>query len=95
MMLTTLVFLELSTVFGSISYPILLHKLNSVDNSPETTKWFENYVTLGQSSIGFTQALPVTITHSVPQGAILLPLLSAFIRSTFSAGSVSFIVLCG
>ena len=54
MMLTTLVFLELSTVFDSISYPILLHKLNSVDNSPETTKWFENYVTLGQSSIGFT-----------------------------------------
>ena len=62
-MLTTLVLLALSKVFDSISYPILLHKLNSVDNSPETTKWFENYVTLGQSSIGFTQALPVTITQ--------------------------------
>ena len=30
-MLTKLGFLELSKVFDSISYPILLHKLNSVD----------------------------------------------------------------
>lgn len=66
MMLATLVFLELSKVFDSTSYLILLHKLNSVVNSPETKKSFESYVTVEQSTIGFTLALPVTITHRVP-----------------------------
>ena len=95
MTLNTLVFLELPKAFDSLSYPILLHKLNSVDNSPETTKWFKSYLTVGLAShIGSTLCSPVMITHSVP-GAILLPLLSSFIRPTISADSLSFTFLCG
>ena len=48
MTLTTLFFLaELSKALDSLSYPILLHKLNTVDDSPETTKWFKSYLTVG------------------------------------------------
>ena len=47
MTLTALVFLELSKALDSLSYPILLHKLNTVDDSPETTKWIKSYLTVG------------------------------------------------
>lgn len=75
-MLTAPVFLDLFKAFNSLSHPILLHKLNSVDNSPETTKQFESYLTVGQSvRIGSTLSSPVMITHNMQQGAILSPLL--------------------
>ena len=60
--LTALILIDLSKAFDSVSHPILLHKLSS----PDTVKWFSSYLSISS---------PLPITHGVPQGAILSPLL--------------------
>ena len=65
--LSALILLNLSKAFDSISHSILLHKLS----------WFSSYLT-GKSQrvrIGSTVSSPLSVTHGVPQGAILSPLL--------------------
>ena len=76
-MLSTLILLDWSKAFDSVSYPILLHKLSSVGASPDTLKWFKSYLNGRSQSvrIGSTVSLPLPITHGVPQCAILSPLL--------------------
>ena len=75
--LTALILLDLSKAFDSISHSILLHKLSCIGASPEAVKWFQDYLT-GRSQyvrIGSTKSSARPITHGVPQGAILSPLL--------------------
>ena len=75
--LTALILLDLSKAFDSASHSILLHKLSCIGASPEAVKWFQDYLT-GRSQyvrIGSTKSLARPITHGVPQGAILSPLL--------------------
>ena len=75
--LSALILLDLSKAFDSISHSILLQKLSCVGASPESVKWFSSYLT-GRSQrvrIGSTMSSPLSITHGVPQGAILSPLL--------------------
>ena len=75
--LTALILLDLSKAFDSVSHSILLHKLSCIDASPEAVKWFQDYLT-GRSQyvrIGSTKSSARPITHGVPQGAILSPLL--------------------
>ena len=75
--LSALILLDLSKAFDSISHSILLQKLSCVGASPESVKWFSSYLT-GRSQrvrIGSTVSSPLSITHGVPQGAILSPLL--------------------
>ena len=43
-MLSTLILLDWSKAFDSVSYPILLHKLSSVRVSPDKQKWFKGYL---------------------------------------------------
>ena len=72
-----LILLDLSKAFDSVSYSILLHKLSCIGASPEAVKWFQDYST-GRSQymrIGSTKSSARPITHGVPQGAILSPLL--------------------
>ena len=61
--ITALVLLDLSKAFDSIDHARLLHKLSILGASPSTVKWFKSYLT------------GIPITHGVPQGAILSPLL--------------------
>jgi retron-type reverse transcriptase len=74
---TALILLDLSKAFDSVHHPTLLNKLRHIGVSPEVVKWFESYLT-GRSQfvrIGTSVSSSLDITHGVPQGAILSPLL--------------------
>ena len=74
----TYTILDLSKAFDSVHHPTLLNKLRHTGASPEVVKWFESYLT-GRSQfvrIGTSVSSSlIDITHGVPQGAILSPLL--------------------
>jgi hypothetical protein len=76
-MLTALVLLDLSKAFDSINHNILLQKLEFIGASQSSLRWFSSYLK-GRSQvvrIGSTLSSPLNLTHGVPQGAILSPLL--------------------
>ena len=75
--ITALVLLDLSKAFDSIDHARLLHKLSFLGASPSTVKWFKSYLTGRRQyvRIGSTHSDTLPITHGVPQGAILSPLL--------------------
>ena len=72
--LSALTLLDLSKAFDSISHSILLQKLSLVADD-KTTKWFESYMTDRTQVVRTGTSTPLPITHGVPQGAILSPLL--------------------
>ena len=69
--------LDLSKAFDSISHSILLQKLSGIGASRNVVNWFKSYLTNRKQvvRIGSTTSTPLNITHGVPQGAILSPLL--------------------
>ena len=73
--LSALRLLHLSKTFDNISHSIL-QKLSLVA-ADKTTKWFESYLTDRTQVvlISTSTSTPLPITHGVPQGAILSPLL--------------------
>jgi hypothetical protein len=75
--LTALVLLDLSKAFDSVDHSILLKKLSNVGVSGEALNWFESYITDRKQfvRIGSLVSEVLPITHEVPQGAILSPLL--------------------
>ena len=75
--LSALILLDLSKAFDSISHSILLQKLSGIGASRNVVNWFKSYLTNRKQvvRIGSTISTPLNITHGVPQGAILSPLL--------------------
>ena len=75
--ITALVLLDLSKAFDSIDHARLLHKLSILGASPSTVKWFKSYLTGHRQyvRIGSAYSDSLSITHGVPQDAILSPLL--------------------
>jgi hypothetical protein len=75
--LTALVLLDLSKAFDSVDHSILLKKLSNIGVSGEALNWFESYITDRKQfvRIGSSVSEVLPITHGVPQGAILSPLL--------------------
>ena len=75
--LTALVLLDLSKAFDSVDHSILLKKLSNIGVSGEALNWFESYITNRKQfvRIGSSVSEVLPITHGVPQGAILSPLL--------------------
>ena len=75
--LIALVLLDLLKAFDSISHHRLLHKLGNVSASPATVQWFKSYLSdcFQSTCINSTLSDPLPITHRVPQGATLSPLL--------------------
>ena len=76
-MLSAMVLLDLSKAFDSIDHRILLHKLVNVGASPMVIKWFESYLS-GRNQVvrvGSSLSSQRPVTHGVPQGAVLSPLL--------------------
>jgi hypothetical protein len=72
-----MVLLDLSKAFDSIDYKILLHKSANVGASPTIVKWFESYLS-GRNQvvrIGSSPPSQLPVTHGIPQGAVLSPLL--------------------
>ena len=62
---TTLILLDMSEAFDSISHTILLHKLKCVGASPLAIQWFESYLS-GRSQyvrIGSTVSSTRELTH--------------------------------
>ena len=75
--LTALTLLDLSKAFDSLNHNKLLAKLSSVGASPHVLNWFKSYLRGRSQSVRINSILsdPLPITHGVPQGAILSPLL--------------------
>ena len=77
--LSAVILIYLSKAFDSISHSILLKKLSAIGVSQKTVKWFESYMYLTRRfqkvRIGSSLSAAPPITHGVPQGAILSPLL--------------------
>ena len=75
--LTAMVLIDLSKAFDSICHSTLLLKLNSLGTSSQALKWFESYLTDRKQStrLGTSLSDELTITHGVPQGSILRPML--------------------
>ena len=75
--ISALVLIDLSKGFDSISHSIVLKKLSYIGASQDTVKWFRSYLT-GRAQkvlIGSSLSTALSITHGLPQGAILSPLL--------------------
>ena len=75
--ITALVLLDLSKAFDSINHEKLLEKLSIVGASPSTVEWFSSYLSnrCQYVRINSTHSDSLPVTHGVPQGAILSPLL--------------------
>ena len=75
--ITALVLLDLSKAFDSINHEKLLEKLSTVGASPSTVEWFRSYLSnrCQYVRINSTHSDSLPVTHGVPQGAILSPLL--------------------
>ena len=75
--MSALILLDLSKAFDSVSHQRLLQKLSAVGASPATVSWFQSYLTGRTQSVRIDSVSsdPLLITHGVPQGAILSPLL--------------------
>ena len=75
--LTALLLLDLSEAFDSIEHNILLQKLRLIGVPKTTLEWFKSYLSdLRQFvRLAHQRSESRTITHGVPQGSILGPIL--------------------
>lgn len=74
---TAMVLLDFSKAFDSISHPLLLSKLKNFGVSPNVLQWFASYLSQRKQQVRIGKTLSTTriVTHGVPQGSILGPLL--------------------
>ena len=65
------------TAFDSICHRTLLTKLKGLGASNEALNWFESYLTnrMQSTRLGTSRSIELTVTHGVPQGSILGPLM--------------------
>ena len=72
-----MVLIDLSKAFDSICHRTLLTKLKGLGASNEASKWFESYLTnqMQSTRLGTSRSSELTVTHGVPQGSILGPLM--------------------
>ena len=75
--LVAIVLLDLSKAFDSIDHALLLEKLKMLNVSDEAICWFKSYLTDRKQAvrIGSKISEKRKITHGVPQGSILGPIL--------------------
>jgi len=73
--ITAIVLIDLSKSFDSICPRTLLIKLKGLGASNEALNWLESYLTNRMQSIRLGTSIELTVTHGVPQGSILGPLL--------------------
>ena len=75
--LTAMVMIYLSKAFDSTSHDILLQKLCVLGTSKQACTWFKSYLTDRHqcTRVGTSTSDPLAVTHSVPQGSVLGPML--------------------
>ena len=71
------VFIDLTKAFDTVDHQIMLCKLSEVGLSETALHWFRSYLTGRQqrTSCGNVLSEELPVTHGVPQGSILGPLL--------------------
>ena len=71
------VFIDLSKAFDSIEHHTLLGKISRLGVSPAVHEWFRSYLADRSQyvRIGTTTSLTAPLTHRIPQGSVLSPLL--------------------
>jgi len=75
--ITAIVLIDMSKSVDSICPRTLLLKLKGLGASNEALNWLESFLTNRMQSIrlGTSRSIELTVTHGVPQGSILGPLL--------------------
>ena len=75
--ITAMVLIDLSKAFDSLCHSTRLSKLQLLGTSEKALLWFKSYLSDRQqcTRIGTSLSDPLTITHGVPQGSILGPVL--------------------
>ena len=75
--ITAVVLIDLSKAFDSLCHSKLLSKLKLLGSSEKALLWVKSYLSDRQqcTGIGTSQSDPLTVTHGIPQGSILGPLL--------------------
>ena len=72
-----MVFIDLSKAFDSIGHHTLLGKISRLGVSPAVHEWFRSYLADRSQyvRIGTTTSLTAPLTHGIPQGSVLSPIL--------------------
>ena len=72
-----MVLIDLSKAFDSLSHPVLLTKLHNLGAPENALAWFKSYLSerLQTTRVATSVSSPLLVTHGVPQGSILGPML--------------------
>ena len=75
--ITAMVLIDLSKAFDSICHTTLIGKLHALGTSTHALNWFRSYLTNRKQTtrVGTSLSPSSTVTHGVPQGSILGPIL--------------------
>ena len=75
--ITVMVLIDLTKAFDSLCHSTLLSKLQLLGTSEQALLWFKSYLSDRQqcTRVGTSLSDPLTITHGVPQGSMLGPML--------------------
>ena len=75
--LSILILLDISAAFDTISHSVLLERLACIGVANNVLLWFSSYLCDRKQfvQIKTAQSEPVSVTHGVPQGSVLGPLL--------------------
>jgi hypothetical protein len=76
-LITIMVLIDFSKAFDSIDHDVLLNKLWNIGMTPNALEWFSSYLTNRSQRVRLGESLSqqLSLSHGVPQGSILGPLM--------------------